>query len=159
MNLRTQTDYALRAVLYLAHRQQMVTVDEIAKAYGISKDHLVKVVQQLARMGYVQSQAGRHGGVRLAKDPAAINVGELVGQFEGRNGVLPCINDVTYCNLEPGCTLRSLLIRAEDAFYNMLEKVTIAELMASNVAKKSGGFYNLTIASRKDGDTSTAPNA
>ena len=153
MNLRTQTDFALRSILYLAHRNQQVPVDEIAQAYGISKDHLVKVVQQLVRQGYVYSQAGRNGGVRLAKDPAEINIGQVVSEFEGRNGVLPCIHDASYCKLEPGCTLRSLLMQAEASFYALLEKVTVADLVASNVAKSTGGFFNLTIAgrdSRKD---------
>jgi Rrf2 family nitric oxide-sensitive transcriptional repressor len=148
MNLKTQTDYALRTLLFLAHRgekQKQVPVDEIAQAYQISKDHLVKVVQQLVRMGYVQSRAGRNGGIKLAKDPAGIKVSDVVGEFEGRNGVLPCVTDETYCRLEPGCALRNLLIKAEEMFYDTLARMTISDLIKSNTAKGSGGLYNLTI--------------
>ena len=145
MNLKTQTDYALRTLIYLAYQDQQTPVDEIAKAYQISKDHLVKVVQMLVRLGYVASRSGRNGGMKLAKDPATIVIGQVVADFEGRTGVLPCVSDVTYCNLEPGCSLRSMLIKAEEAFYQVLNKMTIGEMVKSNLAKGSGGIYNLTI--------------
>src|SRR5580765_7397904 len=115
MNLKMQTDYALRTLLYLAHRGEQAPVEEIAKAYAISKEHLFKVVQHLVRFGYVQSRTGRNGGVRLVKDPATVNVGEVIERFEGRNGLLPCVNDPHDCVLEPGCYLRHLLIDAEQA--------------------------------------------
>src|SRR4051812_38007291 len=145
MNLKTQTDYALRTLIYLAYRPEQTPVDEIAKAYKISKDHLVKVVQLLVRLGYVQSRAGRNGGIKLAKDAASINIGTVVGEIEGRQGVLPCVSDQNYCNLEPGCSLRSVLIQAEDAFYQTLNRMTIGELLKTNLAKGNGGIYNLTV--------------
>src|SRR5215218_9650640 len=115
MNLRLNTDYALRVLLYLAQTNAQSSVEQIAVAYGISRDHLFKVVQQLSRLGYVVSRGGRGGGVRLAKEPAAINVGTVVGEIEGRNGVLGCIHDRNACVLEPGCVLRNLVIKAEEA--------------------------------------------
>jgi Rrf2 family nitric oxide-sensitive transcriptional repressor len=145
MNLKMQTDFALRTLIYLAFRKEQVPVEEISTTYRISKDHLVKVVQSLVRLGYVQSRSGRNGGIRLAKDAGSINVGTVVGEFEGRQGLLPCVGDVSYCNLEPGCALRSMLIKAEEAFYQTLGRMTIGELIQANVAKGSGGVYNLTI--------------
>ena len=145
MNLKVQTDYALRVLLYLAHKGEQASVEEIATSYGISKDHLFKVVQQLGRLGYVASRAGRTGGVKLKKRPETIRIDEVVGQFEGRNGVLACIDDPTVCRLEPGCVLRNLLIKAEDAFYSTLRQLTLAEVIRPNDVHQSGGVYNLTI--------------
>jgi Rrf2 family nitric oxide-sensitive transcriptional repressor len=145
MYLKTQTDYALRTLLYLAFVDKQVPVDDIAKGYGISKDHLVKVVQQLARLGYVRSASGRTGGVRLARPAKDIVAGDVIGHFEGRNGVLPCVTEPDFCLLEPGCVLRSLLIKAEQAFYDTLGRSTIADLIRGNVEKGMGGVMNLTV--------------
>jgi Rrf2 family nitric oxide-sensitive transcriptional repressor len=145
MVLKTQTDYAMRTLLFLAHTGRQHSIEEIATAYAISKDHLVKVVQQLVRLGYVVSRAGRTGGVRLAKAPQDINAGKVVAEIEGRNGVLPCINDPHFCNIDPGCVLKSVLIKAEQSFYDVLDQCTIADLLRGNHATRSGGLYNLTI--------------
>ena len=144
MILKRQTDYALRTLLYLAHVQDRSSVDRIADAYQISREHLVKIVQQLARLGYVRSYSGRHGGIELARAPQDINVGAVIGEFEGRNGVLECIANPASCVLEPGCVLRHLLIEAEAAFYRTLARASIADLIRSNTVKQSGGLYNLT---------------
>src|SRR2546423_9726938 len=106
MNLKVHTDYSLRVLLYLAHKNDQASVDEIATAYQISKDHLFKVVQQLVHLGYVASKPGRRGGIRLKRKPADVRVGDVVAQLEGRNGVLACVEDPAVCVLEPGCMLR-----------------------------------------------------
>ena len=144
MILKRQTDYALRTLLYLAHVPGRSSVDRIADAYQISREHLVKVVQQLVRLGYVRSYSGRYGGIELARQPAEINVGTAVGEFEGRNGVLECVANPDSCVLEPGCMLRHLLIEAESAFYQTLARASIADLIRSNAINQSGGLYNLT---------------
>src|SRR4051812_3494385 len=97
VNLRTQTDYGMRVLLYLAYKPEQTPVETIADAYGISKDHLVKVVQQLVRLGYVRSQSGRFGGVKLARRAEEIRVSQVIADFEGRNGVLPCVGDPGAC--------------------------------------------------------------
>ena len=148
MVLRTQTDYALRALVYLAHISDQASVETIASAYGISKDHLVKVVQQLVRLGYVISRSGRNGGIRLAREPGMINCGTVVAQFEGRHGLLPCVMDTNYCVLEPGCVLRSALIKAEEAMYGILDRLSLADVIKANHERGSGGIYNLTIRGR-----------
>ena len=148
MNLKMQTDYALRTLIYLAHVGESASVPEIAAAYGISKDHLFKVVQQLGRLGYVVSRPGRKGGIRLGRDADKINCGTVVAEFEGRNGLLPCVRDVSYCSLEPGCVLRNGLIKAEQAMYDVLERLTVADLIRATASGQGGGIYNLTIRGR-----------
>jgi Rrf2 family nitric oxide-sensitive transcriptional repressor len=148
VNLKLQTDYALRTLLYLAHAEGLRPVDEIATVYAISRDHLFKIVQQLSRLGYVVSRAGRRGGVKLARPAEQILVGEVVAQMEGRNGVLECVKDPGCCPVEPGCTLRSMLIRAENAFYDTFGDATIADLIRPNAAVQRGGVYNLKITRR-----------
>jgi Rrf2 family nitric oxide-sensitive transcriptional repressor len=145
MVLKTQTDYALRTLIYLAHADAQAPVEAIAEAYRISKEHLVKVVQQLVRLGYLTSRPGRGGGIRLAVEPAAINCGKVVAEFEGRNGLLPCVRNPTHCVLEPGCVLRRALVSAEDAMYAVLDHLTVADLLRHNGRRKQGGVYNLTV--------------
>jgi Rrf2 family nitric oxide-sensitive transcriptional repressor len=150
MVLKMQTDYALRTLIYLAHVGGQASVQDIAAAYGISRDHLFKVVQQLVRLGYVASRLGRRGGIRLAADPATLNCGEVVAGFEGRNGLLPCVREPSHCVLEPGCVLRGALIKAEDAMYRVLERLTIADVIRGGgaAAEGKGGVYNLTVRGR-----------
>jgi Rrf2 family nitric oxide-sensitive transcriptional repressor len=145
MLLKLQTDYSLRTLLYLGYKAASVPVSEVAEAYGISREHLFKVVQNLVRLGYVRSRPGRNGGITLARDAATINIADVVGHVEGRNGVLPCVTDPNYCALEPGCKLRHVLIDAERSFFDTLARVTLADLLAHNAATRSGGLYNLTV--------------
>jgi len=148
VNLRLQTDYALRVLLYLAQAGELTSVERMATEYRVSRDHLLKVVQLLSRLGYVASRGGRGGGVRLAKSPADINVGTVVAEVEGRNGVLNCVHDPNACVLEPGCVLRHLVIRAEDAFFDTLGKMTIADVVSANTQARKGGLYNLNVKTR-----------
>lgn len=143
MKLRLQTDYALRILMYLGFTGRKATAEEIADAFDVSKDHLVKVIQQLVRDGYVQTLAGRSGGVQLARSPVEITVREVVERFEGRTGVLDCVGQPSVCPLEPGCQLRRLLIRAEAAFYDSLAQVKIADLCHR---RQKGGLSNLQLA-------------
>jgi len=159
MNLKVHTDYSLRVLLYLAHKNEQASVDEIATAYRISKDHLFKVVQELVRLGYVASKPGRRGGIRLKKNPADVRIDEVVARLEGRNGVLACVDDPGCCVLEPGCVLRGLLIKAEAAFYDTLGRMTLADILAPNAEKQSGGMYNLTIRSRSTSTDAAVPQA
>lgn len=145
MNLRLQTDYALRVLLYLAHVQGQASVEQMATSYAISKDHLFKVVQQLTRFGYTISRSGRVGGVRLAMPAEQIRVNKVIADFEGRTGVIGCISDPTVCRLEPGCALRTLLIKAEQSFFDTLD-VSLADILRGNRSKQSGGVYNLSVA-------------
>jgi len=128
---KLQTEYALRTLMYLARTGEQSSVGQIAGAYGISRDHLFKVVQQLVRFGFVVSRPGRNGGIRLGRDAGAMTCGEVVERFEGRNGLLPCVKDEQYVAQNPGCALRGALVRAEDAMYGALGRVTIADLIGN----------------------------
>ena len=143
MRLTLHTDYALRALLYLAHTGRPAPVDAIAEAFSISREHLVKVVQTLTRAGYVRTRAGRGGGVSLARDAATIRVADVVADVEGRQRVLDCVLQPQTCVLEPGCGLRRLLMQAEDAFYATLASATIADL--AHPKSRKGGLHNLAL--------------
>jgi len=140
MKLRLQTDYALRTLILLGHEKRKMTATEIADAFLISKDHLVKVIQQLSRLGYVRAIPGRSGGVVLVHRASEILVREVIQAFEGATGVLPCVHDSEFCPMEPGCRLRHVLMQAESAFYGALDKVTIADLFRG---RNKGGIVNL----------------
>ena len=142
MKLRLQTDYALRTLILLGHENRKMTAAEIADAFLISKDHLVKVIQQLSRLGFVRALPGRNGGVVLTRDPSEILVREVIETMEGNSGVLACINDPSFCPMEPGCHLRRVLMDAESAFYDALESVSIADLFRG---RKKGGLVNLKL--------------
>ena len=99
MKLRIQTDYALRTLILLGCEDRKMTAKEIADAFLISKDHLVKVIQQLSRLGYLRAIPGRNGGVVLAKDASRILVRQVVEEMEGRAGILSCVADPSFCLL------------------------------------------------------------
>jgi Rrf2 family nitric oxide-sensitive transcriptional repressor len=166
MHLKLKTDYALRVLLLLAHhdahddahddarngaadgrgRPAPLSTEQVAETFGISRDHVVKVVQALARHGWVRTRPGRGGGIVLATDPATLRVDEVVAAFEPRQGVLDCVLHPAVCVLEPGCDLRRLLIDAEQAFYDVLAGRTVAELVARR--PRRGGIHNLALTGR-----------
>jgi Rrf2 family nitric oxide-sensitive transcriptional repressor len=128
MRLTTFSDYSLRTLMYLAlHPNRFVTIAEIAAAYGISSNHLMKVVQQLASNGKVITLRGQHGGMRLARPAAEIGVGEVIRHTEPDVPPLPCSD----CVIQPGCALPSVLDRAMAAFMAVLDDHTVADLVAS----------------------------
>ena len=142
MKLRIQTDYALRTLILLGHENRKMTATQIADAFLISKDHLVKVIQQLSRLGYVRALPGRNGGVLLTRDASEIYVREVIKAMEGATGVLACVQDSSFCPMEPGCRLRHVLMDAEAAFYDALKTISIADLFRG---RKRGGLVNLNI--------------
>ena len=140
MKLRLQTDYALRTLVLLGCEDRKMTAAEIADAFVISKDHLVKVIQELSRLGYLRAFPGRNGGVLLTRDASKISVSEVIRALEASNGILPCADDPTFCPMEPGCRLRRFLMGAEEAFYDALKTVSIADLFQG---RNKGGIVNL----------------
>ena len=140
MKLRLQTDYALRALILLGRSNRKMKAAEIADAFVISKDHLVKVIQQLSRLGYVRAFPGRGGGISLVQSPSEILVRDVIQEMEGSNGILDCVHDASFCPMEPGCKLRRLLMRAESAFYEAMGNQSIADLYSG---RRQGGIVNL----------------
>jgi Rrf2 family nitric oxide-sensitive transcriptional repressor len=131
MRLTRHTDYAMRVLLYLGARPERVcTIAEMARAYGISQNHLMKVVHQLGKAGHVTSVRGRHGGIRLASDPSAINVGAVMRASEtqaGADGL--ALLDCPQCPIAPACGLTSVVDEALAAFFAVLERHTLADLL------------------------------
>lgn len=104
------------------------TTDEIAREFQISRDHLSKVVQELSRAGYLRTQRGASGGMRLAKTPDKITLGEIVSVLESKSALVECFrSDGGGCNLTPRCRLKSKLAAARAAFLQELDVTTLAE--------------------------------
>lgn len=126
MKLTLFTDYSMRVLLYLAARpDRLCSIAEVARAYGISQNHLMKVVNELARSGYVESVRGRFGGIRLGRAPEDINVGHLIRHTEDGFDLVDCAS----CMIAPACGLTGVLKEALDAFLAVLERYTLADLM------------------------------
>jgi Rrf2 family nitric oxide-sensitive transcriptional repressor len=130
MHLTLHTDYALRALLYLRLREdKKSTVQEIADAYAISKNHLMKVVQRLAGLGYIDASRGRGGGLLLAKRPEDVNLGRLVEQMEPHLNLVECFDAASNtCAIAPACDLKGVLAEAQQAFLRTLRGYTLADL-------------------------------
>lgn len=133
MKLTDYTDYTLRVLIYLAlHPHEQVTIQQIAEGYRISKNHLMKIVNHLASDGIVAATRGRHGGVRLAKPAAEINLGEIVRAAEGDFRIVECFDQVSnQCVLSPACRLRRAMHEALEAFFRVLDGLTLAEVVAN----------------------------
>ena len=100
MKLTLFTDYSIRVLLYLGARpERLCSIGEVAQAYGVSQNHLMKVVNRLAREGYVESARGRSGGIRLGRAPAEINLGALVRATEDGFELVDCGG----CVVAPAC--------------------------------------------------------
>jgi len=132
MQLTLFSDYALRVVIYLGcHPDAPVSVDEISRAYGISRHHLVRVVQALTEEGVVQSRRGRGGGIQLAREPSDINVGWLVRRTEPHMDLVECFNqEENQCPITPACELRGALRRARQAFFDVLDEYSLDQLLS-----------------------------
>ncbi|HZZ92335.1 MAG TPA: Rrf2 family transcriptional regulator [Usitatibacter sp.] len=133
MRLTTFTDYSLRVLMYVATAPEgRATIGEIARAFGISEHHLVKVAHRLGRAGALVNTRGRGGGVRLAVSPAMIRLGAVVRATEGHDVPAECFEaGANTCVIARGCALRKVLAEAVDGFYEVLDRYTVADLVKS----------------------------
>jgi Rrf2 family transcriptional regulator, nitric oxide-sensitive transcriptional repressor len=131
MKLSTFTDYSLRLLMYLAAEpQRRATIAEVATAFGISEHHLTKVAHGLGRQGWLANVRGHGGGLALAMAPKQIVIGEVVRRTEGGDLPAACFaDDAAPCALDKACRLRGVLAEALEAFYRVLDRYTLADLV------------------------------
>jgi Rrf2 family nitric oxide-sensitive transcriptional repressor len=131
MQLSTYSDYSLRVLMHTALRQPgRTTVAEVAETFKISRNHLVKVVHDLGRHGYLATQRGIGGGFILGRTPETIRLGDIVRLGEETETVIDCREDKTrLCRLQPACQLRGILDEAAKAFFDVLDDYTLADLI------------------------------
>jgi len=132
VQLTRYSDYSLRVLIYLASDpDQLVTIEDIARSYDISKAHLMKVVHQLGLRGYLETVRGRRGGLRLARRPEEIRVGDVIRSTEENMALVECFDPASsQCVIEPLCGLRPVVQEALTAFLTVLDRYTLADLVA-----------------------------
>ena len=131
MRLTRFTDYSLRVLIYLGLQDdRLVTIRKISEAYGISRNHLMKVVSQLAREGYLVAQRGPGGGIRLAKPPAEINLADVIRDTEEDLAMVECFDEGGKCVITPACRLQFIISEALKAYIGTLRSYTLEDLLA-----------------------------
>jgi Rrf2 family nitric oxide-sensitive transcriptional repressor len=130
MRLTRFSDIGLRVLIYLersGERSSPVTVAEIGSQFDIPLNHLVKVVGQLAKMGWIKAMRGRNGGLRLMADPATLTIGQVLRKLEGDgDDLVDC--EGTNCALKMDCQLRGMLRAGMRAFYEAMDRYTLAQV-------------------------------
>ncbi|WP_035374782.1 RrF2 family transcriptional regulator [Pseudoduganella violaceinigra] len=145
MRLTSFTDYTLRSLMYLGmHRDKLVTIQEIADVHDISKNHLTKVIHQLGASGLVETVRGRHGGLRLNREPQDINIGDVVRDSESDFHIAECFeSDPGHCAFLRDCALKRKLNEATEAFLHVLDGMTLADILPG--PKGKGSVHPLTL--------------
>nr|WP_136251591.1 Rrf2 family transcriptional regulator [Ningiella ruwaisensis] len=130
MKVTRFTDYSLRILIYLALKpDELVTIQEIADSYHISKNHLMKVVQELSNRQYVTAIRGKNGGLKLHKSADDINIGNLIREMERHTVLVECFGKDNQCVITPSCQLKRMLAEAVEEFYKCLEKYSLKDLV------------------------------
>lgn len=129
MRMTLHSDYALRLLMYLAvARERRASAEEVAKAYGLSRNHLIKVAQGLVRAGFLASARGRGGGLELAMPADRINVGAVIRAMEQDLAVVECMGENNACVITGACRLKGVMQEALRAWFAVLDKYTLADL-------------------------------
>ena len=147
MRLTDFTDYSLRVLMFCAHNpDRSVTIAELADHHVVSKNHLMKVVNDLARHGYLQTSRGRGGGLRLLKSPADINLGEVVRHAESDFRLVECFDAAqNTCILTDHCQLKQVLGLALKSYLAELDKVTLADVTRVATAGAFKGSFSVPL--------------
>lgn len=129
MQLTQYTDYSLRVLIYLAQKnEEMATVSEIAEYHGISRNHLVKVIHNLATKGFILTTRGRNGGMTLSRPPSKILLGDVVRTTEPNFDIAECFNAANNCCvIAPSCGLKAIFREAQMGFFKAMNKYTLAD--------------------------------
>lgn len=145
MRLTRFSDIGLRVLIYLeraGERPHPVTVAEIGKQFDLPLNHLVKVVGQLAKLGWVQSMRGRNGGLRLAANPTVLTIGQVLRKLEGdEDELVDC--EGTNCALRTDCQLRGMLRAGMQAFYTAMDQYTLADATAGATGEQVVQMHRL----------------
>ncbi|MBV1837152.1 Rrf2 family transcriptional regulator [Acetobacter estunensis] len=137
MQLTLHTDYALRTLVFLAcNPERLASIREIAEVYGISENHLIKIIHRLGQGGFIETIRGRNGGLRLGRPSEDIRLGDVVRYTEEELGLVVCMQTAkekgSTCRLMPNCRLRGVLGTALSAFMNVLDQTTLADVVSSD---------------------------
>ena len=145
MQLTQFTDYTFRVLIYLGrHPGKLATIDEIAQAYGISRNHLMKVVHRLASRGYVETVRGKGGGMRLARPPERIGIGDVTRDTEENMDIVACFNSAfSGCALLPSCVLKSALGEARRNFLATLDQYHLSDMLGKAPAGASPAIVRI----------------
>ena len=132
MQLTQYTDYSLRVLIYLGvHPDELATITEISDRYQISRNHLVKVVHELGKLGYIETIRGKGGGMRLAVSPEELTIGEIVRNMENNLNIVECFGNESSCAITPNCRLRGILRDALKSFISVLDQYTLKDILVN----------------------------
>jgi len=138
MRLTLHTDLSLRVLMQVGLNDgDLTTSEDIARSFDVSKNHLMKVVNDLSQKDYLDAVRGRNGGIRLKHDPSDINIGQVVRDTEDRLDVIGCLEGAGFCRIQRACVLRGILGEATDAFLAVLDRQTLADLIKPRKALSS----------------------
>lgn len=131
MQLTSFTDYGLRALIYMASlpADKMTSISEVTEVYGVSRNHMVKIINQLSREGFVTAVRGKNGGIRLGKSAESIRIGDVVRALEPLS-LVNCSGD--FCHITPACRLKQVLQQAVKNFLEELDSHTLADMVEDN---------------------------
>ena len=129
MHLNLFTDYALRVLMFASSRGEAFSITEVSTAFGISRNHIVKVVNHLARLGYLETRRGRGGGITLGRPASEIQLGVVIRETEGRQVLVECFDPAANsCAISGHCGLKRVLAEAQQAFFTTLDQYTLADI-------------------------------
>ena len=131
MQLTSFTDFGLRALIYMASLPEgrMTSISEVTSVYGVSRNHMVKIINQLSRSGYVAAVRGKNGGIRLGKPAQEICIGDVVRELEPL-ALVNCSSE--FCHITPACRLKQVLAKAVQSFLQELDNYTLADMVDQN---------------------------
>ncbi|MBS0237175.1 MAG: Rrf2 family transcriptional regulator [Proteobacteria bacterium] len=138
MRLTVLSDYSLRVLMYLGiHDDRLCTIAQIAQSYGISENHLMKVVNRLGQCGFIETMRGRGGGLRLGREAQTITLGEVLRATEDDFQLVECFGENNMCRISEPCQLRLALQRALKAYFAELDSWTLADIVRNRKALSS----------------------